>query len=67
MTKKLATDYISLDLQWLPRKMDLVWKVTQPGINQDLTCQHINGELCLSNVAKICMSKYFYSKTNYMS
>ena len=43
MTKNLATHYINLGLRWLPRKLALVWKVTQPGINLDLTCQHING------------------------
>ena len=46
MTKKSETDYMNLDLRWKPRKLALVWKVTQSGINLDLglTCQHINGE-----------------------
>ena len=39
MTKNLAADYINLD-----HKKALVWKVTKPEINLDLTCQHINGE-----------------------
>ena len=48
-------------------KLALFWKVTQPGINLDLTCPHTNGEWWLSNIAKICMSKYFPLKSNYMS
>ena len=44
LTRNLATIYTNLDLGRLPQKLELVWKVTQPGINKDLTCQHINGE-----------------------
>ena len=42
--KIAATVDLNLDLRRLPQKLALVWKVTQPGINLDLTCQHINGE-----------------------
>ena len=42
--KNSATDCINLDLRWLPQKLALGWAVTKPGINLDLTCQHINSE-----------------------
>ena len=42
-----------LFLKWLPRKLTLVWEVTQPGINLDLTCQHINWSNILKAIKNV--------------
>ena len=43
-------------------KYDVYKTKTQLGINLYVICRHINAEWYLSNVAEMCILKYFYSK-----